>query len=72
MHLVTLTSIFPWCGRILYKDFPAKKMTIEVAIKTAGRPNPSGKQSNIPIHLTFSRRSGVTSVEMKDPKLIEK
>ena len=72
MHFRIFTNMLPWIGKILYINFPDMNITIETAINIAGNPKPNGKQSSIPMHFTSSLRIGVTSVEMKDPKLIGK
>jgi hypothetical protein len=71
MQLQTLTNMLPCGGFILYKNFPPKKTKIDVAIKIVGTPNPRGKQSSCPKHFCVLS-SGVTKVEIKDPKFIEK
>lgn len=42
MHLQTFKNMLPCGGKILYKNLPKRKMTIEVSIKTAGTPKASG------------------------------
>lgn len=72
MHFETFTNMFPCGGNTRYKNFPMRKMTTEIAMRAAGTPKASGKQSVTPKHSTSSLRIGVTEVEMKDPRLMAK
>lgn len=44
----------------------------EMIISIPGIPKASGKQLSAPKHLTFSRKIGVSNVEIKLPAFIEK
>ena len=72
IHLDTLTNIFPWFGKIVYKNFPAMKNKTAAIIRIAGTPKASGKQSSIPKHWTSSLKIGVIDVDSNEPALIEK